>query len=372
MSMKKNSKIGVGIVGTGGWSNTHIMACKAHPDIELVGLCDIKQEAMQLVSKTHNLDLPGFTDYHDLLKMDKLDAVIIATSNDAHAPISIAAAQAGKHVLCQKPMALNLVEAKAMTAAVKKAGVCNMVCYTKRFFAHTLFLHDYLQSAKLGRVYHVRATYFQRWLLHPDIPRVWRLNRKLTGSGSLGDLGAHVIDLAQYFVGDDITRVTGIMKTFVTRRPSLTDSKKKEVVDVDDATVCAVEFKHGAIGVIQSSRNATGHPETWLVEIDAEKGAVEIGTTNNGFVFKMRSISFGEDPRKINDTGWEVPQVPETYSRNEHLNQVNHFIECIQTGKPASPSFADGLKTERVIDAIIRSSQNGMNTTCEHRSAKIK
>ncbi len=150
-----NGRIGIGIVGTRpyrGWSNNLARACKANPHAEVVGLADIKQGAAEKFAGLHEIDVPTFLDYRDMLAMDGLDAVYVATPNHLHAPIAIAAAEAGKHVLCQKPMAARLAEAEAMVAAVKKAGVTNMVCYTKRFFKGPRFLYDFLRSADLGRL----------------------------------------------------------------------------------------------------------------------------------------------------------------------------------------------------------------------------
>jgi predicted dehydrogenase len=365
--------IGVGIIGCGGWANRQTPACKANPHAKIVGLADIKETAAESLARTHDIDAPIFSDYRELLAIKGLDAVIIMTPNNVHAPIAIAAAKAGKHVLCEKPMATKLSDAEAMVTAVKKAGVVSMTGYTKRFFRGTRFLYDLFRSEDFGRVYHIRAFYFQSWLSDPNTPIVWRLQRNITGTGVLGDLGAHMIDLVQYLVGDDITKVTGMMKTFINQRRSAVDPGKDENVDVDDAVMFGAEFKNGAMGVFQSSRNATGRPDHWRIEIDAQNGALIYDNLEQHIQMNLR-----KGPARFG--GWIQVQFPVRYGENAALisrsaapfnwsadfemrlashNEINHFIQCAQSGQTPAPSFVDGLKTERVIDAVVRSSSTG-------------
>jgi len=365
IARSEDGKIGIGIIGTGMWANTHARACNANPHTEIVGLAEVREGAAEAFAKTHNINVPIFTDYRDLLKVDGLDAIIIATPNNVHAPVSIAAAEAGKHILCQKPMATTLADVKAMVAAVEKAGINGMVAYTKRFFRTTRFLHDFLRSEDLGRIYHVRAIYFQSWLSNPATPMVWRLQREKTGTGVLGDLGSHITDLVQYLIEDDITRVTAMMKTFVTQRPSAVDSPEKETVDVDDAVMFGAEFRSGAMGVFQASRNATSRPDHWRVEIDAEKGAV----IYDKYADTRIQLNMSVGPAR--HAGWVDLNIParwrfsNQYGADEHRNQVDHFIESIRSGQTPAPSFNDGLKTERVMDAVVRSSQSGKTVDVE-------
>jgi predicted dehydrogenase len=229
-----------------------------------------------------------------------------------------------------------------------------MIAYTKRFFRGARFLHDFLRREDLGRVYHVRAIYLQSWLSDPNAPMVWRLQGEKTGTGTLGDLGSHITDLAQFLVGDTITRVTGMMKTFVTQRPSATDAQKKETVDVDDAVMFGAEFKNGAMGVFQASRNATGRPDHWRIEIDAEKGAVIYDSVDRSVRLSLR-----EGPARR--AGWVELQIPNRYGAegSENQNEIDYFVECIRSGQTPAPSFADGLQVERVLDAVVCSSRTG-------------
>jgi len=362
---QKDEKIGVGIIGTGMWSGLNAMACKANPYTEIVGLVDINEEAAKSYSARHGLDVPILVDYRELLKMDGLDAVMIVTPNNCHAPISIAAIQAGKHTMCEKPMSSSFADAKAMVAVAEKSTVKTMIGFTNRFYKGTRFLHDFIREEDLGRVFHVRAFWFQSWLTSPNMPAVWRLEKEKTGTGCLGDLGAHITDLAQHLLGDTITRVTGMMKTFTTQRPTIADRTKMQAIDVDDAVMFGAEFKKGAMGVFESSRNGTGRPDHWGIEIGAEKGLVSFDSidgrvlfsTISGPVRHVDSVELLIPPRygtKGSDTRPEAFQL-----------EVDHFVECIRSGETPSPSFADALKTERVLDAVARSSQTGMAVDVE-------
>ncbi len=357
-SQKDNGKVGLGIIGTGMQGGVLTVPCMANPHTEIVGLAEIREGVAESFSERLGIDAPVFKDYRELLAMEGLDAVIVTTPNDVHAQIAIAAVEAGKHTLCEKPMTTAIADARAMVDAEKKEDVRTMVGYTKRFFKGSRFLYDFLRREDLGRIYHVRAFYFQSWLCSPNAPRVWRLQRDKTGTGVLGDLASHVTDLSQHLVGDDITRVSGMMKTFYPERPSITDPGKKEVVDVDDGVVFGTEFKNGALGVIEASRNATAHPDHWRVEILAEKGAVVYDS-----VERRVQLALIEGPSRY--AGWvDIPVASYRYGEDgmENQNEINHFIDCIRTGQAPSPSFEDAFRTERVLDAVARSSESGTAT----------
>jgi len=353
----------VGLVGTGMIARAHMSAYSQFPErVQVTAVCDNREETVRAFARQAEVDAI-YLDYAELLKEADVDAVDICTPDDLHAPIAIAAAEAGKHVLCEKPMANKLADAEAMVAAIKKADVRSMVGYTKRFFRATRFLHDFLRNEDFGRVYHVRAIYLQSWLSDPATPVVWRIRRDRGGSGALGNLGSHITDLAQFLVGDDITRVTGMIKTFITERPSLSDPQKKETVDLDDAASFCVEFRNGAMGVFQASHNATGRGDHWRIEIDAENGAVIYDKDVDSRI----QLHMSKGPARY--AGWvdlQVPagrvglRIPDRYgSDNAFQNEIEHFVECIESGQTPAPSFADGLKTERIMDAVARSSDTG-------------
>jgi len=295
--------------------------------------------------------------------MDGLDAVIVTTPNDVHAEIAIAAVEAGKHTLCEKPMTTDLDDARAMVAAQKKANVRTMIGYTKRFFKGTRFLYDFLRREDLGRIYHVRAFYFQSWLCRPNAPVVWRLEKERTGSGALGDLASHVTDLSQHLVGDEIIRVSGMMQTFYAERPSLGDPGKKQTVDVDDGVVYGAEFRNGALGTIEATRNGTAHPDHWRVEILGEKGAVVYDN-----VERRVQLALIEGPSRY--AGWvDLPVPAYRYGTDgmgvENQNEINHFVDCIRSGQTPSPTFEEGFRTERVLEAVARSAHMGTTADIE-------
>jgi predicted dehydrogenase len=356
---QNNEKIGVGIIGTGMWSGLNAMACKANPYTEVKGLVDIDEAAARSYAERHGLHVPIFSDFRELLKMDGLDAVMIVTPNHLHASMAIAAIEAGKHTMCEKPMSNNFADAKAMAAAAEGSPVKTMIGFTNRFFKGTRFVYDFLRQEDLGRVFHVRAFWFQSWLVNPRLPAVWRVEKAKTGTGCLGDLGAHITDLAQHLLGDTITRVTGMMKTFTGERPSLADRKKMQAVDVDDAVMFGAEFKNGTMGVFESTRNATGRPDHWRIEIGAEKGEISFDSLEGRVQFStikgpVRHVNAVELPTPAQYGSRGSDTRPEAFQL-----EVDHFVNCIRTGNAVSPSFADALITERVLDAVARSSETG-------------
>jgi len=347
------SAVNIGIIGTGGISNVHADACAHNPRARVVALADVNVDTARGFAERHRLDVPVFGDFAELIALDAVDAVIIGTSNDAHMPIAIAAAQARKHILCEKPLAVDVDSAVEMVEAAKRARVRAMVGYSKRFFDQIRFLKHFLTTEDLGRIFHVRAFYLQSWLCDPTAPRYWRLERSKTGSGVLGDLGSHITDLAQFLVGD-IVRVQGLLRTFTSKRPAPGNPSKMLPVDVDDAVVFGAEFACGALGQFEASRNATGHGDHWAIEVNAEKGAVRFDKDQGRVQLLLR-----EGPAR--HAGWVDLSVPHAFhtSSNEFHTEVSHFVDCILNRKKPEPDFAEGLKVERVLEGVIKSSATG-------------
>jgi len=355
MAGSENGNVRIGVVGTGMQASILTTAVMASSQTEVTGLAEIREGVAEAFAERFGIGPKIFKDYRELLAMGNLDAVIVTTPNDIHAEIAIAAVEAGKHTLCEKPMTTDIADARAMVDAEKKADVRTMIGYTKRFFKGTRFLYDFLRREDLGRIYHVRAFYFQSWLCSPKSPVVWRLQKEKTGTGALGDLASHVTDLSQHLAGEDIVRVSGMAQTFCAERPSLTDPGETQTVDVDDGVVFSTVYENGALGVIEASRNATAHPDHWRVEILAEKGAVVYDS-----VERRAQLAMIEGPSRY--TGWvDLPVPPYRYGTTDLENQteINHFIDAILAGQAAQPSFEDGLKTERVLDAVSRSVAEG-------------
>lgn len=356
---KTKGKIGIGIIGTGMWSGYYALGCRANPYVEVVGLADVNDSAAQSFAQRHGFQAPIFSDYKEMLKMDGLDAVMVVTPNYLHTPMAIAAIEAGKHVLCEKPMSNRITGARAMAVAAQKSSVKTMIGFTNRFYKGTRFIYDFLRKENLGQVYHVRAFWFQSWLVNPKTPAVWRVEKAKTGTGCLGDLGAHITDLAQYLLGDTITRVTGMMKTFTFERPSLADRSKMQAVDVDDAVMFGAEFKNGTMGVFESSRNGTGRPDHWRIEIGAETGTISFDSVEA----RVRFSTLNGPARYVNGIDLTLPPQygsPGSDTRPEAFQlEINHFVDCIRTGAAPSPDFAEALKTERVLAAVEQSALTG-------------
>jgi predicted dehydrogenase len=222
------------------------------------------------------------TSWKELVRRPDVDLVDVCTDNRTHAEISIAAANAGKHVLCEKPLAMNLDEAKRMLKAVRDAKVTNMVCQNYRTLPAIALAKELMDKKALGEIYHWRAVYLQDWIVDPGFPLVWRLQKKYAGSGAHGDLNEHLVDLARFLVGE-ITQVTGLMKTFVTQRPLPSEigealagkaGKGKGKVDVDDAALFLARFAGGAVGSFEATRFAPGHKNYNSFEINGSKGSV--------------------------------------------------------------------------------------------------
>src|SRR5437867_3806430 len=213
------------------------------------------------------------TDWRDVVDDPSIDIVDITTPNDTHAEIAIAAAKAGKAILCEKPLALDVKQAKAMCEAVKKAGVINMICHNYRRIPAIALAKKMIDAGDLGAIYHYRARYAQDWIVDPNFPLVWRLQSKIAGSGALGDIGAHIIDLGRYLVGE-FKDVCGQMETFIKERPLPGEPSKKGKVTVDDAVTFIGRFENGALANLEATRFALGRKNGIQIEINGSKGSL--------------------------------------------------------------------------------------------------
>lgn len=319
------------------------------------------------------------TDYKTLMQNPDIDLVDIAVPNNAHAELVLAAAAAGKPVACEKPLALNLKQARAMVAAVQAAKVPNFVWFNYRRVPALAFARQLVEQGRIGKVYHVRALYLQDWIKDPNIPLVWRLNKAIAGSGSHGDLGAHSIDLVRFLTGDEFSEVCGLSKTFVTKRPiagrmveGLTAGQTKGPakmgkVEVDDAVLFLARFKSGAVGTFEATRFATGHHNNNSLEINGEKGAIRFSFPD--FTF----LDFWDDTLPKSERGWRRISVSvgqDPYSG--HYWPADHVIGYAETfvntaadivdrlaGKTKTyhADFTDGLRCQEVLEAVTLSAR---------------
>jgi predicted dehydrogenase len=300
------------------------------------------------------------TDWRAAIARADVDVVDVCTPGDSHAEIAIAAAQAGKGVLCEKPLANSVAEAEAMVEAVRSAGVPNLVCHNYRRVPAIALARRWLDEGRLGETRHFRGAYLQDWIVDPAFPRVWRLERARAGSGALGDIGSHQVDLARFLLGE-ITEVCGLLHTFIAERP-LPRGGGRGRVDVDDAALALVRFASGAIGSLEGTRFATGRKNANRFEINGSRGslAFDLERLNELEVYEEAGASSGfrsvlaTDPSHPYVGAWWPPGHALGYEHS-FVHTVADFVRAIATGEPASPSFADGLATQRVLAAIERS-----------------
>jgi predicted dehydrogenase len=315
------------------------------------------------------------TDWKRLIERDDVDLVDVCTPGSSHAEISIAALEAGKHVLCEKPLANTVEEARAMAAAADRAaaaGVRAMTGFNFRRVPAVALARELVAAGRLGAIRHVRAAYLGSHLLDPEIPLIWRLQAEHAGSGALGDLGAHAIDLAQYLAGDRIAGVSGLTETFVRERPLADGSGARGPVTVDDAALFIARFAGGALGSFEATRFATGHTEGLRIELNGELGSIvwDLGDFNG-----LRLFDATEDPatqgfRRIQVTRAGHPYAgawwPDGHTIGyEHTftHEVRDLVHAIADGRDPVPSFADGLQVQEVLDAVQRSAASGAGWT---------
>jgi predicted dehydrogenase len=319
------------------------------------------------------------TDWRETIARDDIDVVDIVTPGDSHAEIAIAALEAGKHVLCEKPLANTVAEAAAMTAAADHAaesGVRAMVGFTYRRVPAVTFARDLVAAGRIGTVRQVRAQYLQDWLHDAEAPMTWRLDKSLAGSGSLGDIGAHAIDLAQFITGSRLASVSGVLETLVAERPLLADarglsgtaSEERGQVTVDDVALFTGRFDDGVLGSFEATRFATGRKNALRIEVSGSTGAIafDLEDLNALQFFDGTADATTQGFTKILVTEPEHPYVGAWWPAGHMLgyehgfsHQAKDFVEAIVAGEQPRPSFADGLQVQRVLEAVETSSGNG-------------
>ncbi len=312
------------------------------------------------------------TDYHTLIGNEDIDLIDICTANDTHAPIAIAAAKAGKHVLCEKPLARNAEEAIQMYNAVQESGVRNMVIFNYRFVPAIALAKQFIDSGKIGEVRHFNAIYYQDWLVDPLFPMVWRHNAETSGSGAHGDMNAHIVDLARFLVGE-FEAVVGDQRVFVKERP-IQGSDKTGTVTADDATSFMARFQNGAMGNFGVTRMATGRKNYMQFEVFGSKGSVKFNLErlNELEYFNGDTPAESQGFTNIMVTESTHPYVGKWWPPGhiigwEHtfIHQISELINSIAANTPSSPDFYDGVKCQLVLDAVSASSDSGKWTSIE-------
>ncbi|MGH3356978.1 MAG: Gfo/Idh/MocA family protein [Nocardioidaceae bacterium] len=317
------------------------------------------------------------TDWRSLVTRPDVDVVDICTPGDSHAEIAVAALDAGKHVLCEKPLATNVAEAQEMVRAAERArerGIRSMVGFTYRRVPAIGLARRLVAGGRLGEIRHVRAQYLQDWLVDPDAPLSWRLQKDRAGSGALGDIGAHVIDLTQYIIGEQIVGVSGMLDTFVKKRPVPTESSGLTAVagedmgevTVDDSASFLARFGGGAPGVFEATRCATGRKNAIRIEVNGTQGSVAFDFEDMNLLHFYDATQDADTAgfRRIVVTEPEHPYVgawwpPGHLLGYEHAftHQVVDLVNAISAGEDPSPSFAEGLHVQRVLEAVEQSAE---------------
>jgi predicted dehydrogenase len=322
-------------------------------------LCGRTPAKVRAAAKTYGWE-EAATDWEEVVNRKDIDLVDIATPGDSHAEIAIAAARAGKAVFCEKPLGNTVPEAERMLAAVTKAGVTHMICHNYRRAPAVMLAKQLIAEGQLGEIRHYRGTYLQDWVADPTIPLVWRLDKNQAGSGALGDIAAHSIDLARFLVGE-IAEVAGDLKTFIKTRPLLDNPKKTGRVTVDDASASLVRFKNGAIGTIEATRMALGRKNYNRFEINGSLGSLAFDME------RMNELEVYFEKDKPNVRGFRTIMVTEPshpYFKAwwpaghiigyEHtfIHTVYDLLEAMADGKVPKPNFEDGVRNQRVLGAI--------------------
>lgn len=304
------------------------------------------------------------TSWEEVVARKEIDVIDICTPGETHMPIAVAAARAGKVVFCEKPLANTLQEAQMMLDAVEANGVIHMLCHNYRRAPAVALAKRLIEEGRVGQIYHYRGTYLQDWVVNPDFPRVWRLEKARAGSGALGDLVSHSVDLARHLVGE-MTEVSGLLKTFVTERPTESGGREMAPVDVDDAALALVRFENGAVGTIEGTRFATGRKNYNRFEINGSKGSIafDIESMNELELYEEEGPDSGwrkisvTDPSHPYVSGWWPPGHILGYEHT-FTHTVFELLKAVAEQKSPTPNFFDGVRNQRVLDAIERASDS--------------
>jgi predicted dehydrogenase len=371
--MKEKKLIRIGLIGTGLMGRIHTNGYKRlmdfFPEYEyapvLQACCSRNPERAQAFA-----DQWGYksieTDWRTIIARDDIDAVDICTPNDKHAEIAIAAAAAGKMILCEKPLARSVEEAEQMLKAVEVAGVKNTVWYNYRRVPAVTLAKKIVDSGKLGKIFHYRANFLQDWTINPDLPQggdaLWRLDVEAAGSGVTGDLLAHCIDTAMWLNGG-IKDVSAMTETFIKERVHQSSGQVQKV-GIDDACIFHCHFDNGSLGLFEATRYARGHKALYTFEINGEHASIRwdlhdltrleyFDHGDEGQVRGWRSIHVTDGDHPYMNRWW----IPGTSIGYEHsfIHQVADFFLSLQTGEPCHPTFRDAFETQKVCQAVIDS-----------------
>ncbi|MEX0742079.1 MAG: Gfo/Idh/MocA family oxidoreductase [Phycisphaeraceae bacterium] len=366
----------IGLIGYGFMGRTHSNAYRRVNnffDVDyrpvLKAVCGRTQEKAQAFADQWGYESVE-TDWRKLIERDDIDAIDICTPNNSHAEIAIAAAKAGKAILCEKPLAMNAEEGETMVEAIEAAGVPNTVWYNYRRVPAVTLAKNLIDEGRLGRIFHYRTVFLQDFTISEDVPQggtaLWRLDAKVAGSGVTGDLLAHNIDTAIWLNGS-IESVSALTETFVKERMHQ-ETGKKEPVTIDDAAIFMARFANGSVATFEATRYARGHKAKYHLEINGEHASIAwdlhdlhrleyFDHSDESRVRGWRSVHVtdGDQPYMGN---WWVPGLQIGYEHT-FVHQVADFLKNLSSGEPTGPTFRDALETQRVCDAVLESGRTG-------------
>jgi predicted dehydrogenase len=372
--------VGIGMLGYGFMGKAHSNAYKTlaymtwPPPLmpQLVAIAGRNPEGVAGAARRY-----GFaehrTDWRELIADERVGVFDNASTNDMHAEPSIAAAEAGKHVICEKPLGRGAAEAYETWQRVAATGVKHMCAFNYRFVPAVRLAREIIASGELGEIYHFRGSYLQEWIVDADFPMVWRLDKSVAGSGALGDLGAHVIDLARYLVGE-IDAVSATTRTFIKDRDGA-------AVDVDDAVESLVDFSDGAVGTIEASRFCPGRKNALTFEINGSKGSLAFdverlnelqvhftGSSPGKLAQGFRTVLVSEADHPFWQHWW--PQGHMIGWEHTFVHELHHFLTAIRDDTDVAPhgaTFEDGYRAAEICDAMLRSAEAGRKERVVYR-----
>jgi predicted dehydrogenase len=378
------ARLGVGMVGYAFMGAAHSQAWRSAGRFfdlplapEMVALCGRDGDAVAAAAKKLGWASTE-ADWKQLIRREDIDLIDVCTPGESHAEIAIAALEAGKHVFCEKPLANTVSEGKAMVAAAEQArakGVRSMVAFNYRRVPALALAKRLVEQGRLGTIRHVRAVYLQDWIVDPEFPLVWRLQKEKAGSGALGDIGSHIVDLAQYIAGDHLTQVSGVTETFIKERPRLEKSHglsassgaTRGEVTVDDAALFHGRFAQGAVASFEATRFASGRKNAMRIEVNGSGGSLAFDLES------MNELSFYDNAEDADTAGFRRILVTEPTHpyvgawwppghmlgwERSFTHEVVDLIGDIWSGRDPVPSFADGLQVQQVLAAVERSAAN--------------
>lgn len=347
-----DNKLKIGIIGTGSIFESHITAYQKNPDVEVYALCDINPVRLKEMSEKYGVTRT-FTDMHEMLALSEIDAVSVCTWNSEHAPCTIAALEAGKHVLCEKPMSVSAEEARRMQETADRCGKLLMIGFVRRFGNDCALLKDFIDQGFFGELYYAKATYLRR----KGNPGGWFGDRSRSGGGPLIDLGVHVIDLVRYLMGNPkpVSVYGATFQKLFDRRDvkdklgyvaaSATDH---DICDVEDLATAMIRFENGAVLSVEASFSLNLKDDQGKIELFGTKAGaslnpqVEIFSVTNGYMTDMNFKS---------DTGLHFDGLFE--------GEINHFVDCVKNGIPCRNPAGDGVDMMRILDAVYESARTG-------------